>query len=78
MTLVEFYALDLNEKAEAVWRGTFLAERAAGKLLVQLYSLPGCYVEAFYNQATNQITGFEAFTDKQLLAPYLAQIKFPI
>jgi hypothetical protein len=27
MTLDEFNALDLTEKAEAVWRGTLLAER---------------------------------------------------
>jgi hypothetical protein len=78
MTLYEFNALDMAEKAEAVWRGTFLADREADGLTVQLYSLTGCYVELFYDQAANQITGFEAFTNKQLLAPYLAQIKFPI
>ncbi|MBS7565519.1 hypothetical protein KHS38_13990 [Mucilaginibacter sp. Bleaf8] len=77
MTVYEFNALDQQEKAEAVWRGTFLAERIAAGLHVQLYSLPGCYVEVFYDQAANQITGFEAFTNKQLLAPYLAQTNFP-
>jgi hypothetical protein len=78
MTVYEFNALDQHEKAEAVWRGNFLAERMADGLHVQLYSLPGCYVEVFYDQAANQITGFEAFTNKQLLAPYLAQNNFPI
>ncbi|MFD0767156.1 hypothetical protein ACFQZI_20040 [Mucilaginibacter lutimaris] len=78
MTLLEFNALNMTEKAEAVWRGTFLADRQADGLLVQLYSLPGCYVELFYDQAANQITGFEAFTNKQLLAPYLAQMKFTV
>jgi hypothetical protein len=78
MTLYEFNALNLNEKAAAVWRGTYLAERSLNGLIVQLYSLPGCYVEVFYEPAANQITGFEAFTNKQLLAPYLAQSKFPI
>jgi hypothetical protein len=78
MTVYEFNALDQHEKAEAVWRGTFLAERVADGLHVQLYSLPGCYVEVFYDQAANQITGFEAFTNKQLLAPYLAQTNFSI
>jgi len=78
MTLYEFNALDLTEKAEAVWRGTFLAEREADGLVVQLYALTGCYVEVFYDQSANKISDFQAFTNKQLLAPYLAQIKFPI
>lgn len=78
MTVFEFNALDQQEKAEAVWRGTFLAERMADGLPIQLYSLPGCYVEVFYDQAANQIIGFEAFTNKQLLVPYLAQTNFPI
>jgi hypothetical protein len=78
MTVYEFNALDQQGKAEAVWRGTFLADRAADGLLVQLYSLPGCYVEVFYDQAANQITNFEAFTNKQLLVPYLAPNRFPI
>jgi hypothetical protein len=76
MTLYEFNALDITEKAEAVWRGTFLADREADGLTIQLYALTGCYVELFYDPRANQITGFEAFTNKQLLAPYLAQMKF--
>jgi hypothetical protein len=78
MTVHEFNALDITEKAEAVWRGAFLADREANGLTIQLYSLTGCYVELFYDQAANQITNFHAFTNKQLLAPYLAQIKFPL
>lgn len=78
MTLYEFNALDNTEKAEAVWRGTFLADRETDGLIVQLYALTGCYVELFYDQAANKINGFQAFTNKQLLAPYLAQITFPI
>ncbi|MCC8407683.1 hypothetical protein LJ707_02000 [Mucilaginibacter sp. UR6-1] len=78
MTLYEFNALDNTEKAEAVWRGTFLADREADGLIVQLYALTGCYVELFYDRAANKINGFQAFTNKQLLAPYLAQITFPI
>lgn len=77
MTVYEFNALDQDEKAEAIWRGTFLAERLVNELHVQLYSLPGFYVEVYYDQAANQITGFEAFTNKQLLVPYLAQTTYP-
>ncbi|WP_454802926.1 hypothetical protein [Mucilaginibacter phyllosphaerae] len=78
MNLYEFNTLDLNEKAEAVWRGTFLADREADGLVIQLYILSGCYVELFYDRAANKIKDFHAFTNKQLLAPYLAQSKFPL
>ncbi|WP_164849916.1 hypothetical protein [Mucilaginibacter limnophilus] len=74
MTLYEFEALDLTEKAEAVWRGTFLAYREADGRRIQLYSLPGCYVEAFYDPQSNKITDFRSFTGKQLLVPYLEQL----
>lgn len=49
MTIYEFEALTLNEKAEAVWLGTFLADREEDGFRIQLYSLPGCYVEVFYD-----------------------------
>ncbi len=76
MTDYEFNALNLTEKAEAVWQGTYLADREKDGLMIQLYSLTGCYVEAFYDPAANQINEFRAFTNKQLLVPYLAQINF--
>lgn len=75
LTLYDFNALTDTEKAEAVWAGSFLADREAAGLRLQLYSLPAFYVEVIYDAAANQITAFRAFTNKQLLAPYLAQIK---
>jgi len=47
MTQDEFNALAVNERAEAVWRGTFLGDRCEGECCVQLYSLPDFYVEVF-------------------------------
>jgi hypothetical protein len=78
MTVDEFHALNHTQKAEAVWQGVFLGDRKADTLLVQLYALNGFYVEVFYDPAANLINAFEAFTNKQLLAPYLAQLKFPV
>ncbi|RVU03147.1 hypothetical protein EOD41_04235 [Mucilaginibacter limnophilus] len=74
MTLYEFEALNQEEKAEAVWRGTFLADRIADGCRIQLYSLSGCYVEVFYDPQSNKITDFRAFTGNQFLVPYLAQL----
>jgi hypothetical protein len=75
-TLPDFNALPENEKADAVWQGRFLADREEDGFRVQLYSLPAFYVEVFYDALDNKITEFRAFSNKQFLAPYLAQIKF--
>lgn len=76
LTLFDFNALSANEKAELVWQGSFLADREEDGLRIQLYALPSFYVEVCYDAVENKITEFRAFTNKQLLAPYLAQIKF--
>ena len=78
LTLYDFNALTDNEKAEAVWQGTFLADREENGLAVQLYSLPAFYVEVFYDPLANKILRFQAFTSKNFLTPYLAHIKFNI
>lgn len=76
MTLYEFHALNETEKADAVWHGTFLADREDAGLRIQLYSLGSFYVEVFYDPLMNKITDFRAFNSNHLLVPYLAQIKF--
>ncbi|MBK0379270.1 hypothetical protein [Mucilaginibacter segetis] len=70
-TLYDFNALSEQEKAEAVWRGSFLADREAAGLKVQLYRLDSFYVEVFYDPAANTILRFRAFTSNNLLVPYL-------
>ena len=76
LTLYDFNTLTDNEKADAVWQGSFLADRVAGGLAIQLYSLGSFYVEVFYDPQANNIMRFEAFTTSSSLVPYLAQIKF--
>ena len=76
LTLYDFNALTDDEKAEAVWEGTFLADRQADGSTVQLYGLDNFYVEVFYDQSANKISAFQAFTSNKYLVPYLAQIKF--
>ncbi|TWR26833.1 hypothetical protein FPZ42_07285 [Mucilaginibacter achroorhodeus] len=76
MTLLEFNALSLYDKANAVWHGTFLADRKEKGMVIQLYSLAGFYVEVFYDQRDNKIIDLRSFTSTQKLFPYLAQIKF--
>ena len=78
LSLYDFNALNDNEKAEAVWHGTFLADRQDGELTIQLYSLTNFYVEVFYDPKANRITGFRSFNTKSLLVPYLSQIRLDV
>lgn len=76
LTQCDFDRLPENEKAEAVWQGSFLADREENGLIVQLHAVSGFYVEVFYDPAANKILSFRSFTNKQSLVPYLAHIKF--
>ena len=78
LTLYDFNALDDNGKAEAVWSGTFLADRFDGAHTIQLYAVSNFYVEVFYDQEANRIVAFRSFNSRNALTPYLAQIKFKL
>jgi len=58
LTLYDFNALTDHEKAEAVWKGNFLADREEDGFTVQLYSLDNFWVEVFYDKKSNQISRF--------------------
>ena len=76
LTLEDFNNATEDDKANAVWQGSFLADREENGLMVQLYAVSSFYVEAFYDPLANKILSFRAFTSKHLLVPYLAHIKF--
>jgi hypothetical protein len=76
LTLYDFNGMTEDDKANAVWQGTFLADREENGLAVQLYSLGSFYTEVFYDPLANKILRFHAFTSKSFLVPYLAHIKF--
>lgn len=76
LTLYDFNGFSEDEKASAVWGGTFLADRFENDLTIQLYAVSSFYVEVFYDPQANRITGFRPFTARNLLVPYLAQLNF--
>lgn len=76
LTLYNFNVLSESEKADAVWQGTFLADREERDLTIQLYSLNAFYVEVYYHAGSNAIVQFRSFSSLQQLTPYLAHIKF--
>ncbi|MFI5163317.1 MAG: hypothetical protein ACHQHN_18705 [Sphingobacteriales bacterium] len=78
MTLHEFNVLDDNAKADAAWRGSFLADREENGLAIQLYAIDSFFVELLYDAGANKILSFHSFTTKNLLGTYLAQIKIAI
>lgn len=75
ITLYDFHAMTLTEKASAVWQGTFIGDRPDGELFVQLYNLGAFYAEVFYNQQTNEIVKIRGFKSTPLIEPYLRGIK---
>jgi hypothetical protein len=66
LTLFDFNGLDGAEKAEAVWKGTFLSNRAEGNLTVQLYNLGAFWVEVYYDSQSNKIMRFNAFSGNRI------------
>ncbi len=76
LTTEDFEGLTETEKADAVWQGSFLADREENGLMVQLYAVESIYIEVFYDPLANKILSFRSFTSKHLLVPYLAHIKF--
>jgi hypothetical protein len=76
LSLYDFNLLSDDEKAAAVWAGTFLGDREENGLRVQLYGVGAFYVEVFYDGLANRILRFRAFKTYDLLAPYLGHIRF--
>ncbi|MEZ2338363.1 hypothetical protein AB6735_22135 [Mucilaginibacter sp. RCC_168] len=76
LTLDDFNTLNEFEQAEAIWQGTFLADREENGLIVRLYSLNNFYAEVFYDAHVNKILRLTAFDKITQLGPYFAHIKF--
>jgi len=76
LSIYDFNALDDDEKASAVWSGTFLGDREENGLRVQLYRVDTFYVEVFYDGSANKLLPFRAFNHREMLIPYLALTRF--
>lgn len=76
LTMEEYEALNEQQKADAIFNGTFLADREENGLIVQLFSLGKIYAELYYDPNANKILRYRAFEGTQQLTPYLAHIRF--
>ncbi len=71
MTLKEFRALNINEQANAVWNGTFLATVAEPKYNVHLYNVSDFYVKVYYSNKLNEIVKISACRGTSYIQAYL-------
>jgi hypothetical protein len=78
ITLFDFHAMTIHEKASSVCEGTFIGDLPEGELFVMLYNMGTFYAEVFYNQEINEIIKIRGFKSTELLQPYLKgfQINF--
>lgn len=71
MTVNEFYSLDEQEQAEAIWDGNHLGQRHDEDHNILLYFIKGIYVEVFYHREHNIIRKLVAYSSTDELLPFL-------
>lgn len=71
ITIFDFQLMDLNERAEAIWKGVFISNRMAGDFTIQLFQIDSFNIEVFYNRELVEITKIGAFKALRLLERYL-------
>jgi hypothetical protein len=75
MTLYEYNALDLNNKADILWnKGLFIESSANVEYGFNLYSLNGYYIEVTVIKPSNEIIAISAFKTGERLLKYLDAI----
>jgi len=74
MTLYQFLQLDEAEQAEAIWDGSFIADREDEEHKILLYQIDGFYVEVFYHKEYNVIRKYRPFSSTDQLETYLNKI----
>jgi hypothetical protein len=78
LTFDKFFKLNKHDQEEAIWNGTFLADREENGLIVRLYGVNNFYGEVYYDAHTNKVLRVKAFDTTIHLLPYLAHIKFSL
>ena len=76
LTMEQYNGLSEPEKADAIMRGNFLADREENGLIVRLYSVGNFYAEVTCDPLANKILRYCASEGTQQLAPYLAHSRF--
>ncbi|WP_377101304.1 hypothetical protein [Mucilaginibacter calamicampi] len=71
VSLFRFLDLDINEKANYVWQGTYIATRTETDKRILLYNLGEFYAEVVYDALNNEITYIKGFRANSHLVPYM-------
>jgi hypothetical protein len=72
MEMFEFYIQDLHHRAEIAFnKGKHISTRQRKHQRVELYYVDKVFIEVCYKKDTNELSAVRAFTDLDLLEPYL-------
>jgi hypothetical protein len=72
-----FNSVDTHGRAVLLWdHGEFITSRSYYGYKVNLYTMPGFYVELYYREDTNQIEKIEALNTSTELNKFLVEINF--
>ena len=71
MTPKQFYNLDEQELAAAIWEGKHVADRQDKEHHILLYKIDDLFVEVYHHKEYNVIRKFRAYTEHELLDIYL-------
>lgn len=72
MTLLEFNHIPFEEQCEIIAvEGNYLTFRYDKNMKVYLYALENYFIEVCFSPYQHKITSIEAFTNMDLLNPYL-------
>lgn len=74
MSVFEFINLSLDERANAILKGTLIANRYTTEQMMLLFTLEDFFVEVTYDLTDNQVTRIKPFQSSRRLAPYLDSI----
>jgi hypothetical protein len=71
MTPKQFYNLDEQELAAAIWDGKHIADRQDKEHHILLYKIDDLFVEVYHHKEHNFMVRFNAFSQNELLDIYL-------
>ncbi len=75
MTYYQFYTLNEDEQANAIWaHGVLIGSRETEDCKVLLYQIDAFYVEIYFNPFLRDIIRIKGFPTTQQLEPYVEQI----
>lgn len=71
MSVFDFINLNIDERANAILKGTLIANRSTTDQMMMLFTLEDFFVEVTYDLKYNLVTKIKPFQSIRRLSPYL-------